>query len=195
MAMWGSVGIGASGAIGFQRRLGTLELLVGSPAPFMALLAPITISFAAIGIYSLVATIVWGRLLFGIPITIEQPLLFVISVPAAVIAIGMLGLLVASSFVLYRAATHLGNLLEYPIWLATGLLVPLSVLPGWVTPVSWLLAPTWGMRALRASAFGGNPWPDLAMCLVVSLAYGILAAIFLHYFEGVAREKASFALS
>ena len=47
-------------------------------------------------------------------------------------------------------------MLEYPVWLVTGLLVPLAVLPGWVTPVSWVLAPTWGMRALRASAFGGD---------------------------------------
>ena len=195
MAMWGSVGIGASGALQFQRRLGTLELLIGSPAPLISLLAPITISFAAIGIYSLVATIVWGRLLFGIPVHIEQPLLFALSVPTAIVAIGMLGLLVASSFVLYRAADHLGNLLEYPIWLATGLLVPLSVLPGWVTPVSWFLAPTWGMRALRASAFGGSPWPDIAMCLIVSLGYGIIAALCLRYFEVIARRKASFALS
>ena len=195
MMMWASVGVGASSALQWQRRLGTLELLVGAPAPLLAILAPITTSFAAIGIYSLLATLAWGRLLFGIPIHVVHPLTFVLSVPAAVASIGMLGLLAASVFVLYRAAGHLGNTLEYPMWLATGLLVPLSILPGWVTPLSWFLAPTWGMRALRTSALGGDAWPAIGMCLLLSAAYVVLAAGFLGHFERVARERASFALS
>jgi ABC-2 type transport system permease protein len=195
MTMWATVGIGASGALQFQRRMGTLELLVASPSPFIVLLAPLTISYAALGVYSLVATLVWGWLLFGIAVTLAHPLLFVLSIVAAVVSIGMLGLLVASAFVLYRAAVALGNSLEYPIWIATGLLVPLSILPGWVTEVSWLLAPTWGMRALRDSALGGPPLPAIGMCLAVIVAYGLLAVLFLRYFERVARATAAFALS
>src|SRR5207247_2168011 len=80
--------------------------------------------FAPLGISSLAATLLWGRLLFGVPVDPVDPVLFGVSLPAAIIAIGMLGLLVSSVFVLYRAAAHLGNSLEYPIWLATGLLVP-----------------------------------------------------------------------
>ena len=68
----------------------------------------------------------------------------------------MLGLLLASTFVLYRNANAFSNLLEYPVWLATGLLVPLTLLPGWVEPISWVLSPTWGMRAIREAAFGGR---------------------------------------
>jgi ABC-2 type transport system permease protein len=195
MAMWATVGIGASAALQFQRRQGTLELLVAAPAPLLVVLAPLTIAYAAIGVYSLAATLVWGRLLFGIPIHVVHPFLFVLALPAAILSIGMLGLLVAATFVLYRAAVFLGNTLEYPVWLATGLLVPLSILPGWVRPVSWLLAPTWGMRALRESALGGSPLPSIGMCLVVSLAYALLAAAFLGYFERIARSRASFALS
>ena len=44
--------------------------------------------------------------------------------------------MLASTFVLYRHASAFSNLLEYPIWLVTGLLVPLSLLPGWVEPLS-----------------------------------------------------------
>ena len=87
------------------------------------------------------------------------------ALPATVLSLGMLGLLLASTFVLYRNASAFSNLLEYPVWLATGLLVPLSLLPGWVTPISWLLAPTWGMRAIREAAFGGNAWAEIAACL------------------------------
>jgi len=195
MTMWATVGVGASGAIQWQRRLGTLELLLGAPTPFIVLLAPLTISFAAIGIYSLAATLLWGRLLFGMEIDLVHPLLFVVSLPAAIFAIGMLGLLVASVFVLYRAGAHLGNSLEYPIWLVTGLLIPLTLLPGWVTPISWLLAPTWGMRALRESAIGGDPLAAIGMCVAISAVYAVLAVYFLRYFERLARDKASFTVS
>ena len=42
----------------------------------------------------------------------------------------MFGLLLASTFVLLRNANALANTLEYPIWLLSGMLVPITVLPG-----------------------------------------------------------------
>ena len=62
-------------------------------------------------------------------------------------------------------------------------------------PISWVLAPTWGVRAIRESALGGQPLPDLALCLLLGLVYlaiGVLAA------ESVlasARRNATLALS
>jgi ABC-2 type transport system permease protein len=54
--------------------------------PFGAVLAPITIATSAIGVYALVATLLWGRLLFGIPLHVEHPALFVLSLAAAIVA-------------------------------------------------------------------------------------------------------------
>ncbi len=71
-------------------------------------------------------------------------------------SLGALGMLIATTFVLYRHANALGNLLEYPIWLIAGLLVPIATLPFWVRPISWLLAPTWGMEAIRGAAIGAR---------------------------------------
>ena len=59
MAIWSSVAFSAGGAIEVQRRLGTLELLVAAPVPFVAVLAPITIATSAIGVYALAATLFW----------------------------------------------------------------------------------------------------------------------------------------
>jgi ABC-2 type transport system permease protein len=195
MAIWSSVAFGSGGAIELQRRLGTLELLVAAPVPFAALLAPITLATSAIGVYALAATLLWGRLLFGIPLHFEHPALFALSLPVAIVAIGMLGLILASLLVLYRAALFLGASFEYPVWLVTGLLVPLSVLPGWVEPISWLLAPTWGMRAIRESATGGSPLDDLAMCLALSTCYAVVAVACLRIFERLARARATLALT
>jgi ABC-2 type transport system permease protein len=195
MAIWSSVAFSAGGAIELQRRLGTLELLVAAPIPFGAVLAPITIATSAIGIYALGATLLWGRVLFGIPLHFEHPALFALSLPVAIVAIGMLGLILASTLIFYRAALFLGASFEYPVWLVTGLLVPLSVLPGWVAPISWLLAPTWGMRAIRESTVGGSPLSALAMCLALSACYAAIAAVCLRAFERLARERATLALT
>jgi len=118
-------------------------------------LAPITVAIAGIGVYSIASTLLWGRLLFGVPFHVAHPLLFAAAIPAAVLSIGLLGLVLASTLVLYREASAFSQALEYPIWLITGLLIPLSLLPGWVHPIAWVLAPTWGMRAMRHAALGG----------------------------------------
>jgi ABC-2 type transport system permease protein len=195
MAIWGSVTTGASGALDFQRRLGTLELLVAAPVPFLAILAPITIATASIGVYALVTTLLWGRLAFGIPLHVVHPLLFVVALPTAVIAIGMLGLILATTMIVYRQALFLGNSFEYPGWLVTGLLIPLSVLPAWVAPIAWVLAPTWGMRAIRHAALGGAALPDIGMCFALSGAYLTIAAVCLRGLEHLARGRATLALS
>jgi ABC-2 type transport system permease protein len=68
---------------------------------------------------------------------------------------------------------------EYPVWLVCGFLVPLSLFPDWVRPISWALAPTWGMNAIREAALGGDPVPDMLMCVGLAAAYvtfGLLVA-------------------
>lgn len=195
MTMWSIVVIGSSGALEQQRRQGTLELMVAAPVPFAVALAPITVSSGIVGAYSLIATLAWGTLLFDVPLAIQEPVAFVLAVPACVLAVGMLGLITAATFVLYRAAFSLGVSLQYPVWIATGLLVPLSVLPGYVGPVSWFLAPTWGFRAIREAALGETPWPDIGMCLVLSAAYLLVASQCLRIFERLARARATLQLT
>ena len=136
MGIWSTTLFGSGGAIQWQRWQGTLELLIAAPVPFIVVLVPLTLATAAYGLVSLVSTLVWGRVLFGIQVDLVHPILFVIAVPSAVIGLGLLGLLLASTFVLYRNANALSNLLGEPVWLITGMLVPISLLPGWAQGVS-----------------------------------------------------------
>ena len=195
MGIWSATLFGSGGAIQWQRWQGTLELLVGAPPPFVAVLLPLTVATSTIGIYSVLATLAWGRLFFGMPLDFAHPLQLAVALPATVLSLGMLGLLLASTFVLYRNANAFSNLLEYPVWLATGLLVPLTLLPGWVAPIGWILSPTWGMRAIRQAAFGGNAWPEIALCAGLGLAYVALGALALRNFERLARSRATLSLT
>jgi len=196
MGIWSSTLFGSGGALQWSRWQGTLELLVGSPPPFVVVLLPMTIATSLTGAYALVATLLWGRLFFGVPLHFANLAAFVIAVPAAILTLGLMGLLMASSFVLYRYANALTNLLEYPVWIATGLLFPIALLPGWVRPISWVLAPTWGIRAMRHAALGGGDvWFPIAMCALLGVAYFALATVFLRIFERAARARATLSLS
>ena len=92
---------------------------------------------SAMGLYSMVATLLISRFAFGVDLPLEHPFAFAVALVATVVSIGAMGFLLAVSFVRYRTAWALGNLLEYPVWLIAGFLVPLTLLPGWVRPISW----------------------------------------------------------
>jgi ABC-2 type transport system permease protein len=195
MGIWSSTLFGSGGALQWNRWQGTLELLVASPAPFILVLLPLTLATSVTGAYAIAATLLWGHLFFAVPLHLVHPLAFVLAVPAAVLALGLMGLAMSSSFILYRNANALSNLLEYPVWLATGLLFPIALLPGWVAPISWLLAPTWGIEAIRNAALGGDIWFPLGMCAAVGAAYLLFAAVFLRVFEKAARGRATLSLT
>jgi ABC-2 type transport system permease protein len=195
MGIWSSTLFGSGGAIQWQRWQGTLESCIAAPPPLILIIVPLTIATATIGLYSLTATLLWGWLFFDVPLAVADPVAFVVALPAAVIGLGLLGLVLASTFVLYRNANALSNLLEYPVWLVTGLLVSLSLLPGWVGPFSWALAPTWGVNGLREAAIAGNPWPEIAMCLALGAVYLLIGHIALRHFERLARERATLTLT
>ena len=126
---------------------------------------------------------------------IVHPLLFVIAVPATVLAIGLLGFLLSVTVVRYRTAWALGNALEYPVWLVCGFLVPLSLFPGWVRPISWALAPTWGVRAIRQAALGGAPLIPVAACIGLAALYGIAGALLVDTVLRSARKSATLSLT
>jgi len=196
MGVWSTTLFGAGGAISWQRWEGTLELLIAMPRRYDLVLAGQTLGASTFGFYSVVATLAWGTVLFGMPMTASFPLWLPLALAAAIIALGAMGMLIATSFVLYRHANALSNLLEYPIWIVTGLVVPLSVLPGWLGPISWVLAPTWGMAAIRGAAIGTEaPLVPILLCLVLAVVYWALARAVLVFVLNKARRDATLSLA
>jgi ABC-2 type transport system permease protein len=195
MGIWSSTLFGSGGAIQWQRWQGTLELIVVVPPPLLQVLLPLTVATSVVGLYSIVATLAWGMVFFGMPLTLVHPFMFAIALIVTVIGLGLLGLVLASTFVLYRHANALSNLLEYPVWLTTGVLVPLSLLPGWTHLIGWVLAPTWGIKALRSAALGGDPLVGIGMCLVLGSAYLLIGGVCLAHFERLARDRGTLSLA
>ncbi len=195
MGLWASTLWGAGNTIQRQRSQQTLEFAIAAPTPFLVSLIGTSLASSTVGLYSLVATLVWGRLLFDVPLELEHPILFALSLPAAVLSLGLLGIVMAATLILYRYAWALANMLEYPVWLAAGLLAPIALLPGWVHPISYALAPTWGAKAVRESVLGGSPLTAIGVCLGLAAVYLAIGFVFVQNFERLARQRATLALS
>jgi ABC-2 type transport system permease protein len=195
MGIWTATSVSAGSALQRERWFGTLELLVAAPAHFSLVLLPLAFATSAIGIYCMTTTLLFGRFVFGIDLTLVHPLVMAAAIPATILSIGALGFLMATCFARYRAAWALGAMMEYPVWLLCGFLVPLALLPSWSHPVSWALAPTWGMRAIRESSTGGTPLPDIGMCVLLGSTYVALGIAMTESILRSARRSASLSLS
>ena len=195
MGVWSSVLFGSGGAIQTQRWQGTLEMIMLAPRRPVLVLLPITLATAVTGTYALLATLLWGQLLYGVRLDFAHPVAFVLAAPVVILSLGMFGLLMAATFVLMRNANALANTLEYPVWLVSGILVPITVLPAWTTPIAAALPTTWAARALREATAGGPVWPSVAICAGISLLCLALGAISLTYVERRARAAATLALA
>jgi ABC-2 type transport system permease protein len=195
MGVWSTTLFGSGGMIQWQRWQGTLELGVGSPPGMALIYLPFSLANAFTGMYALAATLVWGRLVFGVPLDFVHPWLFALALPATVISLGLMGLVLASTFILYRYANAMANLLEYPVWIASGLVFSTSLLPGWTRPISWILPPYWGVLALRHAALGGGVWVPLAMVVALGIGSVAIATFTFRIFEHLARDRATLSLT
>jgi ABC-2 type transport system permease protein len=195
MGVWAYVLYGAGGSIHLQRIQGTLESLMLAPRSPVLVVLPLTVANAVVGSYAIFATLGWGMLLFGVRPDFANLGAFLVAVPVCVLSLGMLGLLLAAAFVLLRNANALTNPMEYPIWLLSGMLVPVTVLPAWTSPLAAVLPTTWGARAVQQAVSGGPVWPALAVCLAEGIGCVALGGLVLTRVERRARMTATLALT
>ena len=165
------------------------------PVPMALVYLPFSLANAFTGMYAMAATLVWGRIVFGIPFHFAHPWLFALSLPVTVVALGLMGLVLASTFILYRYANALSNLLEYPVWIASGLVFSTALLPEWTRPISWCLPPYWGVLAIRHAALGGDVWRPLGMVVVLGVASVAVSTLTFRWFERAARVRATLSLT
>jgi ABC-2 type transport system permease protein len=184
MTIWTAISSSASGILLRERGSGTLELLVAAPVPFSLSIVSVVLAVSTVGGYGMVTTVLWSGLLFGADITIAQPLLFVVAVVVTAVSFAVIGFILSVTVVRYRVAWALGAAFEYPVWLVGGFLVPAALLPDWMRPLSWLLPPSWGMTAIRATVNGQLPWKELMACVALVVLYAVvgvrLAGALLH---------------
>lgn len=195
MGAWSSVLFGSGGAIQEMRWRGTLELLVLVRRPLVLVILPIALATAAMGGLTVLATLVWGRVIFGIPLHMVHADLFLPALVGFLLGTGLFGVLLASTFVRLRNANALANTLEYPVWMISGVLVEFTTLPAWTGPLADALPTTWGATALRHAVAGGDVWRPLGISVLLGLLFLGLGAVAMRSVERSATVDGTLALS
>jgi ABC-2 type transport system permease protein len=153
--LWSSLLFISGNSINAERWSGTLESLVAIPTPFEVIVFGKNLANVVQSLLSMVLGYVIAAFAFGYSLHIQQPLLFLVSVLLAVIAFISFGLIIAPIFVMNPGVRAWQNAMEFPIYVLCGFLFPIALLPGWTTPISYLLPPYWAAVALHGTSTGG----------------------------------------
>jgi ABC-2 type transport system permease protein len=153
--LWSSLLFISGNSINAERWSGTLESLVAIPTPFEVIVFGKNLANVAQSLVSMVLGYFIAAFAFGYSLHLGQPLLFTISVLLAVVAFISFGLIIAPIFVMNPGVRAWQNAMEFPVYVMCGFLFPIALLPGWTTPISYLLPPYWAAVALHGTSTGG----------------------------------------
>jgi len=193
--LWSSLLFVSGGALNQERWSGTLESLVGMPTSLEVVVFGKNLAYVTQSLGSMVLAYALASLLFGTPLHVAQPLLFLASIILTTVSFVCLGLLLAPMFVANPDIRNFVNALEYPMYILAGFLFPIALLPGWTTPLSYVLAPYWAAEALHAASTGtaalNNMALDWGMLLVLGAAYVLIGRWLFRVFLRKARQDAT----
>ena len=181
----------------------TLKYIYVAPVHFPTYLLGRTVARFLIASLSVLITILFGVLFLGIRIdlaAVDWPL-FIISLLVGVLMLAMMGLLLAG--VMLTVAFHsfgVGDAVAGALYLFSGAIFPLEVLPAYLRPIGFILPTTYWLELLRRSlvshvsqAFptlsGFNNLELLGILLALTLLFSVVAIFGFHRFEHAARER------
>jgi ABC-2 type transport system permease protein len=101
----------------------------------------------------------------------------------------ILGVGMASLFVLSRFGPQLSGALMYPVFLLAGLLTPLSALPSGIRWLSWGISLRWTKTFLASTIQSSPDLPALGMVVILSAGYAIVAAVAFRRFTMIALRE------
>ncbi len=119
------------------------------------------------GSFSVFITIVFGVLFLHVPINLAEVnwLLFIISLLMGVVLLALMGLTLAGvTLLLARHGDYLGDAVAGGLYLFSGAVFPLDVLPAWLRPLGYAMPITYWLELLRRSLVGSvaQAFPSLS---------------------------------
>lgn len=69
------------------------------------------------------------------------------------------------------------NAMEFPVYILCGFLFPIALLPGWTTPISYVLPPYWAAVALHGTSTASAPLNQTLFAWGMMLLFSLLDLI------------------
>lgn len=196
-AFWLNVLWSMASQLYWDKDAGNLELYILSPAPLMAILLGMAIGGLVMAGTRAAIILVVCSLVFNVAYQAGSfPMLVLIFVVTLTALYGM-GMLFASVFLASgREAWHISNLLQEPIYLASGFYFPVKAMGFWVATFASIIPLTLGLDGMRQLLFAGDPTLgflsvplELGILVVLAIIFITAARIALARLEEIGRRE------
>lgn len=198
LGMWGNTLFASGYSITYDRYNGTIEPIMMSSTNLIDVVAGRAIWNTMIGLLNALLVFIIAELMFQTPVTIHNPAAFFGILILTLGSLACIGLIFSAFVVWTRMSTTLFSILEFPIYILSGAMVPISLLPGGLTAISYALPTCWGVDAMKLAALGDYDGAigttigqDLIMTVVLMLIYASIAFIIFKYIERNVRMTGS----
>ena len=168
----------------------TFELTIASPAPFPAIILSRMLVITSISLIGIAESWLIIRFVFGVSLAIHHPWVFAATMLLTAFAAAGTALIPAALFSFARSARTYQNSITYPVYIFSGILVPLTVFPDWLAPVSRVIFLYWSGELLRDSMQTATPEGVIAKLGAIAilgvgaaLVGGALIARMIHYLK------------
>lgn len=180
-----------------DRSMGTLQLVIASPANKFTTFLARSFFHVLNGIITAFLGLLFGLLAFHIHLPIEIILPMVMIWLVSIFAASGLGLLLGSCS-LWSPSIHMwSNLVADALLLFSGANYSRTVMPDWMFQVSNYLPLTRGVeltKEIMKTGFHSDMWPVIGQEVLLGSAYFLIGIIFIRYAEYVARRKGTMDL-
>lgn len=200
----GAVMAGTSYAILDDReRYRTLKYLYVAPISVPVYLVGRAVARFVIGTLAVAITLAAGVLFFGLPISlarVDWPL-FAASMLLGVASLASLGLVLGAwTLTIRNEPWFLGEAVAAAMYLFSGAIFPLDILPRWLQPIGFALPMSYWLELVRRSVLGdaAAAFPTFAalsdgqlllILAAMTLVLAVIAAVAFRFFDRVARDR------
>ncbi len=163
----------ASELVARERDEQVLEISVICPAPFWVVIFARILVITAISLVGVIESWAIVRFVFGVSIEIHHAWLFAAVMTLTALASAGTALIAAAFFCLAYEVRTFQNSITFPLFLFSGILVPVSVFPDWLEPISRIVFLYWSASLLRDAMQPGLPQGVLlALFALLGLGFG-----------------------
>jgi ABC-2 type transport system permease protein len=183
-ALWGSTIWSAGSILRDDRAQGTLaRSLTGLRSPSVVFLGKCLGATIRVTVIITVSTTVTAALL-GFALPVQRPDLVLAGIVLVVLSGTGLGMLLSCLFLVTRHATAWSAALMYPVFIVSGMMIPLEYIPPGLRGVSAVISLRWAAEFLATSGAGTPVWSTFAALVLLTASYFVVALLafrsFLH---------------
>ena len=172
ISLWRTSIMASGEIVNEDRDQATMEPTVATPAAYSTVVLGRILGVSAVGLVGFPVVGLVARLVLDVPLTVEHPAVFALTLAAAAFAMSGTAVVMAAVFALARSSRIFQQTLTYPFYVLGGILVPVSYLPVFVRPLSRLVFLSWTADLLRAS-LAPAPVDDAGVRLAVIVGLGL----------------------